>query len=173
MQLCTVSLWFKNVHKTSSYPTNLYCSKGLFKVLYNKLEGCRKMSKNQRIMCHSRRAESMARVPTSLQVSSAMARNLLNSQSVCIPLFSCQPCLAALTRQTVHAWCNPSLYLLQNCFLPQCVLGEAPQRVSYTYIAASLPLLGKYQLRHVLIFCEWLKIYFLFTSIIFCMVQLI
>lgn len=61
----------------------------------------------------------MARVPTSLQVS-AMARDLLNSQSVCIPLFSCQHCLAALTRQTVHSRCNSSLHLLQNCFLLEC-----------------------------------------------------
>lgn len=54
-----------------------------------------------------------------------------------------------------------------------CVLGEAPQTVLCPSIAASPPLLGKYCLRHVLLFSEWLKIYFLCTSIIFCIFQLI
>lgn len=140
-------------------------------MLYNKLEDCRKRPNKQRIMC-LRGAESTERVPTSLQVS-AMARNLSNSQSVCIPLFSYQHYLAALTRQTIHARCNTSLYLLQNCCLLKCkntnhtLCSRGSTIESSVHLHYCFPASAREILRHVLLFCEWLKIYFFFTSIIF------
>lgn len=58
MQLCTVSLLFKNVHKTfPSYPTNLCCAKGLFKCFTTNLRvvGKGPKPKGKRIMCHRQR----------------------------------------------------------------------------------------------------------------------
>lgn len=97
-----------------------------------------------------------------------MARNSLHSQPVCTALFSCQHCLAPLTRCSP---CNPSLHLFQSCFLLECespnhICPEGNNKSLYNYIRASLPLVNSvFSEARSLFFCKWLKIYLLFISI--------
>jgi len=120
-----------------------------------------------------RGVEKRARAPPSLQTS-AMARNLLNSQPVCSALFLCQYCFAALTRQEVHSLCNPAFYLLQNSFILKC---ECPNHILYSggntrvfvYLHQCFPTSSREIvscLRHLLLFCEWLKIYLFFNCLL-------